>query len=325
MKALLLGLGQDTIILSQILEANGIEYLILARRSSGSIDKIRFSGLRQDRVFTISEISEYELLEVQTKFEFSHIFNFAADTFVQDSKLNFTHFVRNNSFLLFEILKLRNRLPNLWLFHPLSSEIISGKYSKFDLDTPIFPDPRNAYGVSKALEYLACKVSREKGEMDVNYCVMFNHESKYRSRQFFTKKVISFFQNLDSNSQNFLEIYNCPSQRDWGSAAEYMQMVFEAGLQRLIGESMLGTGHLFSVEQFIDMCISEQRLDCSKTSVDGLLKWEGKNFLINEKGRDLSDARRIMRADSNRVRATFGKSPQTHGKLLVRALLNGTV
>ena len=161
MRALLLGLGQDTIILSQIMEAKGIDYLILARRSSGSIDKIKYAGIRQDRVSIISEVSEYELLEVHSKFEFSHIFNFAADTFVQDSHLNFTHFVKNNSFLLFEILKLRNRLPNLWIFHPLSSEIISEKYSKYAQSETIFPSPRNAYGVSKTLDYFACKVAYE--------------------------------------------------------------------------------------------------------------------------------------------------------------------
>ena len=89
MRALLLGLGQDSIILSKILEASGVDYLILARRSSGSIDKIKMSEISLDRVLMISEITEFELLEVYNKFQYSHIFNFAADTFVQQSSLNF--------------------------------------------------------------------------------------------------------------------------------------------------------------------------------------------------------------------------------------------
>ena len=325
MRALLLGLGQDSIILSKILEASGVDYLILARRSSGSIDKIKMSEISLDRVLMISEITEFELLEVYNKFQYSHIFNFAADTFVQQSSLNFSHFIKNNSFILFEILKLRSKIPDIWVFHPLSSEIISREQRIKPMHAPLILDPRNAYGVGKALDYFACRVAYEHAEMNINFCVMFNHESRYRSRQFFSKKIINFFHNLKNNGCNNLEIYNCTSQRDWGSADEYMQLVFEAASQNLVGETMLGTGHLLSVESFVDLCISELELDCNKLLQNGLIVWQGKNFIIKEKSRDLSDAERIMRADPEIVLKTFKKVPQIFGKLLVRELLNGKV
>ena len=323
MKALLLGLRQNSIVLSKILEMSGVDYVVLARRSSGSIDKIKMSGISQDRVLMISEITEFELLEVHSKFQYSHIFNFAADSFVQDSNLNFSHFVKNNSFLLFEILKLRSKIPDLWIFHPLSSEIISHGHEIKPQHTPVILDPRNAYGVGKALDYFACKVAHEHANMKINFCVMFNHESRYRSRHFFSKKVVNFFQNLGNNNCNELEIYNCTSQRDWGSAVEYMQLVFQAASQHLIGETMLGTGHLMSVERFVDLCISELDLDCTKTLQNGLMIWRGQNFTIREKSRDLSDAQRIMRANSEIVLKTFKQTPQIFGASLVRELLNG--
>jgi GDPmannose 4,6-dehydratase len=273
----------------------------------------------------VSEITEFELLEVYNKFQYTHIFNFAADSFVQESSLNFSHFIKNNSFLLFELLKLRSEIPGVWIFHPLSSEIISNGHQIKPQHAPFILDPRNAYGVGKALDYFACKVAHEYANMSINFCVMFNHESRYRSRQFFSKKVINFFQNLKNNTCSELEIYNCTSQRDWGSAVEYMQLVFQAGLQNVVGETMLGTGHLLSVERFVDLCISELDLDCTKMLQNGLIVWRGKNFTIKEKSRDCSDAKRVMRADHEIVLKTFKQVPQIFGKSLVRELLNDKI
>jgi GDPmannose 4,6-dehydratase len=321
MKALLLGLGQNTIILSKIMTKNNIEHYIVARRSSGVIAKLTASGIETQKVIFLSEIIGTKLLEIYSRYQFTHIFNFAANSFVQDSAFNFSYFIQNNSFLLFELLNVCKKIPDLWLFHPLSSEILHSS-SRQQESMSLQLGPRNAYGLSKTLEYHTCRMMHEQHAMNINYCVMFNHESQFRSQQFFSKKVINFLTNLNPKQTNQLEIYNCSSMRDWGSAYEYMNLIYGSANRKRCGETMLGTSHLMTVEDFIDLCLIELNLDTQKTVSDGLLTWRGPSFMISEKARNNEDAQRILKADPERVFASFSTNPEVYGKKLIQELLN---
>jgi GDPmannose 4,6-dehydratase len=321
MRALLLGLGQNSIILSKILTKKNIEHYIVARRSSGVIAKLTASGIETKKVIFLSEIVETKVLDIYSSYQFTHIFNFAADSFVQDSALNFSYFIQNNSFLLFELLNVCKKIPDLWLFHPLSSEILHSdprQHQRLSLQL----QPRNAYGLSKTLEYHTCRMLHQQNAMNINYCVMFNHESQFRSQQFFSKKVTNFLTNLNPDKIKKLEIYNCTSMRDWGSAYEYMNLIYDSANLKRCGETMLGTSHLMTVEQFVDLCLIELNLDYEKTVLDGLLTWRGQQFIISEKSRNTEDAQRILKADPARVFASFMTNPEVYGKKLIQELLN---
>ena len=54
-----------------------------------------------------------------------------------------------------------------------------------------FISPRNAYGVSKAAEFHIADVASNNGTM-IFYPVLFNHESGFRSKKFFTLNTIPF-------------------------------------------------------------------------------------------------------------------------------------
>lgn len=323
MKSLVLGLGQDSVLLAKHFDTIGIDYRILARRSSGSIVKSENLELSKHKISFVSEINEIEMLRLKQVFDFTHIYNFAANSFVQDSRLNFEYFINNNSKILWEIFKLDYNIPGLWVFHPLSSEIL-------DPNIPITENtcgltPRNAYGAAKALDYHACAIANKERNLSINYSILFNHESKFRPDQFFTKKVIKAFQTGTMKNPYNLNIYNTQSKRDWGSAPEFMELIAKAARNNISGQSILGTGHLMSVEEFIDYCFQMQNIDFEKIQENGLIKWSSNSLNIIEVGRDHLDANRKICAPKDVVRSKFGNTPSVYGKKLIRGLMNGDI
>jgi GDPmannose 4,6-dehydratase len=321
MKPLILGLGQDSALLAKQFDSLNIDYQILARRSSGSIAKSHSLQLPKQRILFVTEINESEMLRLRQSFEFTHIYNFAANSFVQDSHLNFDYFINSNSRILWEIFKLKYHVSDLWVFHPLSSEIL-------DADCPITENscgisPRNAYGTAKAMDYYTCKIANNEEDFSINYCILFNHESKLRPQQFFTKKVINAFQTRSSKKPNELAIYNTQSKRDWGAASEFMRIISDAGNDKITGQSVLGTGCLMSVEDFIDNCFYIENIDFEKTKENGLLKWSSSTVNIFENGRDEHDEKRIVSAPVEVVKNKFGVVPRVWGTELIKGLLNG--
>ena len=321
MKFLILGLGQDALLMSRHLDRLGFDYRFLCRRSSGVVDKIHFYGINKNCVIYTDVIDEAALLRTHIGFEFTHVFNFAANSFVQDSKINFESFLRNNSSILWSLLRFRSIVENVWIFHPLSSEILSS--SPINGFNGVEICPRNAYGVAKAADYYACDISRNQGNDSLHSCVLFNHESSLRPSQFFTKKVCNYFR-AEKQAQ-VLQIYNAKSQRDWGSAEEYMSLLLKSALSKFNGVSMLGTGHLMSVEYFIDTCFSLKNEPFEKTEYEGLLLWKSENFEVRETARDPLDLERCICADPNAVLEAFKERPTVKGRALIEGLLNGSL
>ena len=70
MKALIIGYGQDAIILSNIFCNRRVEHLILARKTKKTLDKINCFKTSNSRIHLVSEINIHELKTVKEHFAF---------------------------------------------------------------------------------------------------------------------------------------------------------------------------------------------------------------------------------------------------------------
>lgn len=318
MRYLIIGFGQDAILMARQLCSLGCEYRILMRRSSGISKKIEINGIDRSKVVYSEDIDEIALLRLYSNFPYTHVFNFAANSFVQESGLRFMSFMQNNSTILWSLMRVFELTQGFWIFHPLSSEILD--YEGYKASKKIMLKPRNAYGLAKAADLLSCDIFREKAQGQIHACILFNHESSYRAAQFFTKKVCNYFRG--GGDQRTLEIFNAKSQRDWGSAKEFVTLIQQSAVASFDGTSMLGTGTLLSVEQFIDECFRVLSEDVEKSVVDGLILWRSSRFTVTECDRDEFDEKRVVKADPLYVVPAFGSMPSIHGFKLVKGLLN---
>ena len=313
MKALIIGFGQDAKLLAIGLKEKDINFKILVRPSTDLTSFIPALIKKNDLLY--GDASDLNcLLEVFSKNRFTHIFNVAGNTFSQSSKNSFYQYLNANTKIFTNILSVAENMKNLWIYHPLSSEILSGNKKKS------FIGPRNAYGVSKAAEFHIAGVASNNGTK-IFYPILFNHESGFRSKKFFTAKLINF---LLENKEPLLEIWNTTSSRDWGSASEYMRLVILASIKNKTGCCHLGTSKILSVADFVNYSIEYLNIKYKKNINDnGLMSWElsdGRKIL--EKARDPKDEDRVIIADKKSFNSLFGNKKLIAGRELVYLLFN---
>lgn len=311
MKYLIIGLGQDGLLTAKALERNNIPFLIITRRSMRISRYLELNPYYKNYVKYIDWLGMHDLIEIYKTFKFTHITNFAANSFVQDSSLNFKQFIDTNSSVVWEILKFLKLEPSIYFFHPLSSEILSSRCEQS-------LEPRNAYGLAKLIDLHSCRLAADTNSLNVHNSILFNHESKYRSNQFFTKKIINLL--CDKTGSN-ASIYNAKSQRDWGYAAEYVDIILSKENSKGYELTQLGTGTLMSVEQFIDAALHVLNISFDKTEKLGLLSWRTDKTTITEVSRDEKDQNRVLKANIDLVSAGFGKVPQISQQNLVKKLI----
>lgn len=311
MKALIIGFGQDAKLLAIRLKERGIFFKILVRPSTELTSYI--PSLIEKNNLLYGDASDLNcLLEILTRNNFTHVFNVAGNTFSQSSKNNFYQYLNANTKIFTNILSVAENIRNLWIYHPLSSEILSGNKKKS------FLSPRNAYGVSKAAEFHIANVASNNGTK-IFYPILFNHESGFRSKKFFTAKLIYF---LLENKEPFLEIWNTTSLRDWGSASQYMKLIISASIKNKTGCFHLGTAKILSVADFVNYSIEYLNIKYEKKLNDnGLMIWklsDGRKII--EKARDIKDEKRVIIADKNSFKQSFGKNKLLAGRDLVHLL-----
>jgi GDPmannose 4,6-dehydratase len=318
MKVLVIGLGQDGRLMSEKLLEKGIPFRVLIRRSSNSVDLAEKSGIPIEYIVSCSAVTAEILENIWQQFEFTNIYNFAANSFVRDSCDYFKDYIEANSGITWELLKFLRREPKIWMMHPLSSEILS--------DTPLDDEdigrciePRNAYGLAKLVDLHSCAIERQVAGLRLLTPIIYNHESRFRPPQFFTRKLLNYLQDGASRADE-LRIYNCASVRDWGSAPEYMDMLLAAGNSDRVGCPLLGTGFRMNVEQFVDYALKALSFSVDKSSKDGLLHWTGAGIRIVEDSQDSVDANRVVIANRQMVEDFFGYAPKIFGANLVNKL-----
>ncbi len=312
MKVLIIGFGQDAKVLSILLNKKKISFKLFVK-SSSNLSLFSPKYFNKDDIIYGDATDLNSLLEVLSKFQFTHVFNLAANSFVQFSAMHFNQYLTSNTTILTNLISLNKKKGNFWLYHPLSSEFLNNNNN----NTDNYIIPRNAYGVSKTTEYFISKVAMLEG-IKIFFPTLFNHESCFRPSKFFTIKVLDFLLNKKKKK---LDIWNTHSIRDWGSAFQYMELILEKAIKNDFGEGELGTSIGYKVSDFINNSL--EVLDISYEFIGNKKHnlWElSDGRKIYEISRDLKDEKRIVLANKENVEKTFGKVNLLHGKKLINKL-----
>ncbi len=311
MKALIIGFGQDAKVLILGLKKRNIKFKILARTSSQLDYFIPRYLKREDLIFgDASNLNN--LLLIFKNNNFTHVFNVAANSYVQESYTNFDQFLKSNTFILTNLISLNEKLYNFWLYHPISSEIYARKNNKN------YIQPRNAYGLSKVCEYYISNIAKKNG-INVFFPILHNHESCFRSQKFFTAKILHF---LNSKKKKELFIWNVESKRDWGSAFQFMDLIIKAAEINKIGPGELGTSKYYSVRKFINLALKIKKIKYVFYKCKNLSYWDLEDGRkICETKKDPEDEKRLVFANKKEVKLTFGETNLLHGKTLINKLL----
>jgi hypothetical protein len=135
------------------------------------------------------------------------------------------------------------------------------------------------------------------------------HNSPRRGDNFVTRKITKAIARILAKKQEYLELGDLSTKRDWGFAPEYVQAMHLLLQQKKPDDYVIGTGETHSVEEFLYEAFNYADLDIDKhvrINKDFLRPTE-----VNE-----------LRADIKKAKNVFNWNPKIRMKELARIMVD---
>jgi len=263
-KAFITGItGQDGSYLAESLLKKGYKVYGLTRRTSTQ-NFARISKIIHDpnlELISGDLLDQHSLTIAIKDIEPDEIYNLAAQSFVQTSW--------NQPVLTGEITALgvtrmieamRIAAPNAKFYQASSSEMF-GKVQETpqNENTPFYP--RSPYGVAKVYGHWITINYRESYNLFAVSGILFNHESPRRGLEFVTRKIANGVARVKLGKQEYIEMGNLDSKRDWGYAKDYVEAMWLMLQQDEPEDFVVATGETHSVREFLQISCKVAGLD----------------------------------------------------------------
>jgi len=302
-RALITGItGQDGAYLAEFLLGKGYEVHGIKRRAS-SFNTARVDHLYKDphekdvRFFMhYGDLTDAtNLIRIIQEIQPEEIYNLAAQSHVMVS-FETPEYTANADALgalrileAIRILKLEKKTR----FYQASTSELFGKVREVpqNENTPFYP--RSPYGVAKLYSYGITINYREAYGIYACNGILFNHESPIRGETFVTRKITRAMARIKLSLQQCLYIGNLDAMRDWGHAADYVEMQWLMLQQQEPDDFVIATGKQHSVKDVIET--AGKQLGIS-------IRWEGKG--VEEKGINEENNKTIVAVDAGYFRPT---------------------
>ncbi|MDE7122435.1 MAG: GDP-mannose 4,6-dehydratase, partial [Oscillospiraceae bacterium] len=139
--------------------------------------------------------------------------------------------------------------------------------------TPFYP--RSPYGVAKLYGHWITKNYRESYDMYACSGILFNHESERRGLEFVTRKITHAVASIKYGLQDFVELGNLDSKRDWGHSKDYVRAMWLMLHQDTPDDYVIATNETRTVREFVETAFRAAEIE---------MIWEGTG--IDEVGKD---------------------------------------
>lgn len=302
-KALVTGItGQDGAYLAQFLLDKGYEVHGIKRRASsfntGRVDHLYQDPHEKDVRFIMhyGDLTDStNLIRVVQEVQPEEIYNLAAQSHVKVS-FETPEYTADTDALgtlrLLEAIRIL-KLEKKTRFYQASTSELYGKVREIPQSesTPFYP--RSPYAVAKLYAYWITVNYREAYGMYACNGILFNHESPVRGETFVSRKITRGLARIKLGLQECLYMGNLDAKRDWGHAADYVEMQWLMLQQDEPDDFVIATGRHHSVREFIEASAKELGIN---------IKWSGKG--LDEKGTDRDTGKTIIAVDPKYFRPT---------------------
>ena len=255
---LILGInGQDGILLSRLLDTQNKSVVGIGTQRDVSVNVPRrvtyFSG-------NICDTSR--LIEIIKNNEIGFIYNLAGISSVAQSFRDPQATLEINYQSVHSLLKaLYSDLSNshIKFFQSSSSEMFGSTRNGLQ-DEGSTLNPQSPYAEAKVKAHLECHRFRNEGFF-VSCGILFNHESIFRPETFVSRKVTSSVARIKLGKQNRLHMGNLDSQRDWGSASDYVEAINAILEHGKADDFVVATGKSHSVRDLVNFALKAVGLE----------------------------------------------------------------
>ena len=255
---LILGInGQDGILLSRLLDNQNKSVVGIGTQRDVSVNVPRrvtyFSG-------NICDTSR--LIEIIKNNEIGFIYNLAGISSVAHSFRDPQAALEINYQSVHSLLKALYSDPSnshIKFFQSSSSEMFGSTRDGLQDEGSTF-NPQSPYAEAKVKAHLECQRFRNEGFF-VSCGILFNHESIFRPETFVSRKVTSAVARIKLGKQNRLHMGNLDSQRDWGSASDYVEAINAIVEHARADDFVVATGKSHSVRDLVNFALKAVGLE----------------------------------------------------------------
>lgn len=297
-KALITGItGQDGSYLAEFLLEKGYEVHGVIRRSS-SANTARIAHLiekNQIRLHDGDLSDSSSLTRIISLIQPDEIYNLAAQSHVQ---VSFDVPEYSGDIDAIGVLRILEAIRILGLtnktrFYQASTSELYGKVEDVPQRETTPFHPYSPYAVAKQYGFWITKEYREAYGMFAVNGILFNHESERRGENFVTRKITLAAGRIAEGLQEYLELGNMDSLRDWGYAKDYVECMWLMLQHDKPEDFVIATGEQHTVRDFTENAFRSNGME---------IIWKGEG--IDEKGYDKATGKMLVRVNPAWFRPT---------------------
>lgn len=285
--ALITGItGQDGSYLAELLLEKGYEVYGIWRRKAtvdyGNIEhlKDRIHLIYADMTDPISLISAMRISQAD------EVYNLAAQSFVATSWDTPLGTAEIDAIGVTNLLEaIRTVKPDARFYQASTSEMFGLVQEMPQTETTPFY-PRSPYGVAKLYGHWITKNYRESYGLFACSGILFNHESERRGLEFVTRKISRAAAAIKLGQQEFVELGNTDSKRDWGHSKDYVKAMWLMLQQDTPDDYVIATNETRTVREFVEIAFHTAGID---------VVWEGNG--LDEIGRDAATGKVVVKVN----------------------------
>lgn len=274
--ALITGIaGQDGSYLAELLLEKGYNVYGIMRRKAvvdyGNVEHIK------DKIhFIYADMTDVVSLTNAMKIsQADEVYNLAAQSFVATSWEQPLATAQIDALGVTNMLEAIRIVKPSCRFYQASTSEMFGLVQEIPQReiTPFYP--RSPYGVAKLYGHWITKNYRESYGLYACSGILFNHESERRGKEFVTRKITDAVARIKLGIQEYMELGNMDSKRDWGHSKDYVYAMWLMLQQDEADDYVIATNETRTVREFVEAAFSK---------VDITLEWTGSG--VDEVGKD---------------------------------------
>ncbi|MBQ5336479.1 MAG: GDP-mannose 4,6-dehydratase, partial [Oscillospiraceae bacterium] len=283
--ALITGItGQDGSYLAELLLEKVYRVYGIMRRKSvvdyGNVehikDKINF--IYADMTDVISLINAMRISQAD------EVYNLAAQSFVATSWEQPLATAEIDAVGVTNMLEaIRTVKPSCRFYQASTSEMFGLVQAIPQCETTPFY-PRSPYGVAKLYGHWITKNYRESYGLFTCSGILFNHESERRGKEFVTRKITDAVARIKNGLQEYVELGNLDSKRDWGHSKDYVRAMWLMLQQDKPDDYVVATNETRTVREFVEIAFRTAGID---------IEWQGTG--VNEVGINKANGKTVVK------------------------------
>jgi len=288
-KALITGInGQDGSYLAELLLEKGYEVYGIVRRKA-VVDYGNSEHLKDRVKFIYADMTDIvSLINAMKISDADEVYNLAAQSFVATSWEQPIATAEIDGVGVANMLEAIRTVKPACRFYQASTSEMFGLVQEIPQKetTPFYP--RSPYGVAKLYGHWITKNYRESYDMYACSGILFNHESERRGKEFVTRKITDAVARIKLGVQEYMELGNMDSKRDWGHSKDYVYAMWLMLQQEEPDDYVVATNETRTVREFVEVAFSK---------VGITVEWSGEG--ADEIGKDTTTGKVIVKINKD--------------------------